>query len=361
MFWFAKEKKQKILPLADMEFRAWPEQNFLFSILLGQKTGLEWMMNQFIQLRGAHYIDYSRKVADMSITFYPYAIHQLSPNMFDFCPFIRKYALPRQLVKGNYAAFHEFIRIAIDAGMYLSTFLDQFFREDISGNYGFHHPNFIYGYDDKTYQVLIADNFEKGIYGKKAITYEELDRAFDLVPEECWEISVFLYQIVEYDHTFQSQYVREQIGDYLTPGKGVCYFNRTVCTTPSFRNRIYSNEVFFGVECYDLLQRYLQAILQNDEEYADKDIRSFVMLHDHKKMMIKRYEFMLEHGYLEGDDKLYHKLLSLGKECEILQNMFLKYKITDDSLYIERMAERLKRIRSMDIRCMECFAEKLME
>ena len=97
LFW-NKQKKKQILPLEDVEIGAWPEQNFLLGLLSTQETGWDWVMNPFIQLRGAHYVHHRHGAADFSITFYPYGIHQLTPNLFDLCPFINKYTIPKSLV-----------------------------------------------------------------------------------------------------------------------------------------------------------------------------------------------------------------------------------------------------------------------
>ena len=51
-------KSARILPLADVGIRAWPEQNFLFGILSGSEDGRKWIYNHFIQMRGSHYIGY---------------------------------------------------------------------------------------------------------------------------------------------------------------------------------------------------------------------------------------------------------------------------------------------------------------
>lgn len=354
LFW-KKQKAKCILPLEDVEIRAWPEQNFLLGLLLVQKTGWEWFMNQFVQLRGAHYVQHQYGAKDMSITFYPYAIHQLSPNLFDFCPFINKYTVPKSLIIGNYRDFCEFVKYSLENGYYLSTFLDQFFREDMHGNYGFHHPNFIYGYDDGEQCIYLADNFENGKYGRKKISYEQLNHAFLGVPGDQWEVSVFLYKLIPYQHTFYAPYVKEQIEDYLYPRKGICYFDRTVCQNPHYNRKDYENEVFFGIDNYQLLLNYLDAICKKNVEYPEKDWRSFVMLCDHKMMMVKRYEFMTQCKCLEKNEKMYSALKDLEQDCRIAQNMFLKYTLTDNMEIIGRLMNRMKQIKEKDMRCMEQF------
>ena len=95
--------RAKVLPLGAMGIRAWPEQNFLFEILMSMQEGEKWIYNHFIQLRGTHYINRAWNKTDSSVTFYPYAIHYLAPNMFDLCPFIDKYVLPRSFVFGLFS------------------------------------------------------------------------------------------------------------------------------------------------------------------------------------------------------------------------------------------------------------------
>ena len=89
-----------MLPLGAMGIRAWPEQNFLFEILMSMQEGEKWIYNHFIQLRGTHYINRAWNKTDSSVTFYPYAIHYLAPNMFDLCPFVEKNMIPKSLILG---------------------------------------------------------------------------------------------------------------------------------------------------------------------------------------------------------------------------------------------------------------------
>lgn len=293
-------------------------------------------------------MNYQWGAQDASVTFYPYCIHQLAPNMFDLCPFLEKYGVPKPLVRSLHGKLHEFVVEAIDGGYYLSTFIDQFFREDRAGNAGFRHPAFIYGYDASSRRVMIADNFEHGKYGRKEIAYEQLDWGFDLVSEELWEVGVFLYKVKPVHYEFVPGYVREQLEDYLHPGRGVCYFNRTVCPESVHEDEEYLNEVFFGMECYDLLDCCFGGILEGDPGYSSHDWRSLVQLCDHKHLMVRRYEYMVERGYAERDAALHEKLTELEKQCLVAQNMYIKFTISGDARIIQRLRNRVGDIRKMD-------------
>lgn len=58
----------------------------------------------------------------------------------------------------------------------------------------------------------------------------------------------------EYVH----DYVLEQIEDYINPNRGVCYFNKSVCPEKFHNDERYLNEVFFGIDCYNLLDQCLE-------------------------------------------------------------------------------------------------------
>ena len=157
----------------------------------------------------------------------------------------------------------------------------------------------MYGYSRKKNEVYIMDNFEKGKFGKKKITYQQLDRSYELVPGDLWVVSVFLYQLYPYHYKFVPEYIKEQILDYLEPGKGICYFNRTVCPESLHEDENYYNKVDFGVNCYELLQEYLKGIGNLVDGFRDNDWRNFSMLCDHKRVMVQRYEYMLKHRYIQ--------------------------------------------------------------
>lgn len=349
MMFRRKSMRAKVLPLGTMGIRAWPEQNFLFEILMSMQEGEKWIYNHFIQLRGTHYINREWNKTDSSVTFYPYAIHYLAPNMFDLCPFIDKYVLPRSFVFGLFSKFHSFVISAIEEGFYISTFLDQFFRDDMHGNHGYHHPTFIYGYDDAAKCVYITDNFENGKYAKKQISYDQLDTAFSLITGQEWCYGVILYGAKEKAYDFVPGYVKEQLQDYLEPKRGICYMDRTLCPDPFHDGEDYLNEVFFGAQCYDLIDRSMQAILEYDDEYSAHDWRSLVQMCDHKYLMRKRYQYMVQHGYAAMDDTLHEELETLEKESLIAQNMYIKYTVTDDLETIRRLRERLQAMKQKDI------------
>lgn len=355
-----KQKNRKVLPIQDVEIGTWAEQNFMISIVKNMETGWDWIMNHCIQLRASHYVDYAWNANEINMTFYPYAMHNLQPGLLDLCPFIDKYMIPKSLVQTHYKRFSEFIECAIDGDFYLSTYLDQFFRDTMHGDYGFHHPNFVYGYDRKKSEIYLMDNFEKGKFSKKIVSCEQINRSFDLVSGDLWVVSVFLYKLHPNKYEFVPAYVKEQIIDYLEPERGVCYFNRTVCPKNIHNDNKYYNSVYFGINCYNLLQDYLEGIMEENHKFTDKDWRCFSMLCDHKHMMVQRYQYMLIHQYVCRDEELYKDIYDLEKKSIVMLNIFLKYILTNNKKNLEKMLILLLDIKKNDMSCMKRFADSII-
>lgn len=352
------EKNKVILPTSEVKMTTWPEQNFLFAILKEVSTGYDWLLNTHIQIRGSHFIYYEGGNVDTSITFYPYAMHNLTPNIYDLCPFIEKYTIPKDLVKSKFGRFNEFAIAALMSGYYISTYMDQYFRDDIK-LYGFHHPNFIYGFDKNAKKIYMVDNFEKNKYTYKTISFSQADKAFELVGGNSWEVSIFLYKIKSYKHVFFSEYVRQQLEDYLAPNKGLCYLDRTVCMNPHYNGTDYLNEVYYGIDCYELMHRYLAGIKEGDVGFVEGDWRNFSMLKDHKQLMLERYDFMSSKGFMNRNDNLREQLVKQTEECEIMLNMFLKYNLTHDVEMLDRLTLRLDKSLENDKKVLTRFIDAI--
>ena len=98
-----------VLPVEEVGTKAWPETNFLLSVLKNFPFGWDWVLNTHIQLRCS--IFYSKKwnIYDSRVTFYPYGMHDLTPNIFDMCPMLDKYVIPRKIIFEKYLSPIQFV------------------------------------------------------------------------------------------------------------------------------------------------------------------------------------------------------------------------------------------------------------
>lgn len=334
------KNKQKRLPCKVPQTTAWPDTNFLLSIVQNQPNGLEWVLNTHIQMRAAVYRSYQWNIQDARISFYPYAMHDLTPNLFDQCPFVDKYTIPREITNSLYESFAGFVQYAIDREFYISLYVDQFFRQDI-GVEGYHHPIYIYGYDNEKRVIYAYDNFENGKYSSKEIPYEVLQRAYDLIQPAQWESAVFLYKLKHHSYQFVSSFVCEQLEDYLYPNQGICYFDKMMCPEKVHDGEDYYNAVYFGIDCYEFLKRYLRILIENPLPNVMYDMRSFCTLVDHKELMLERYQYMSRNGYIGENDSLSMALQKQLDSARIMLNLFLKYMVKPKEQILMQILPRL--------------------
>lgn len=336
--------KKKTLPLRAAITMAWPENNFLSSILQVKKTGYDWLMNTHIQIYGSEYKNEKYYVNERRITFYPFG--HLRANVYDLCPFIRKYVMPRSYIKKKYNYFSDFVIEAIDADMYINTRLFESFRTDFQ----FVHPCYIYGYDRTCLMIDIADNLENNKYVHKKITFSQLNDAFDKNSEDNWDASVFMYQLLEHDFKFSSQFAYDQTVDYLVSGKGMCYLNRFYCPEVKYTNNEENGEVYLGIEAYKLLYRELE-----NAEISNNiiDLRSFAFVVDHKKMMCLRDDYLRDKGIAFMNYKYRDIVYDMQTKSKCLLNILIKFNMKLDVKLIEEARKILTSILEIDRRYMD--------
>lgn len=345
-----------VLPVEEVGTKAWPETNFLLSVLKNFPFGWDWVLNTHIQLRCS--IFYSKKwnIYDSRVTFYPYGMHDLTQNIFDMCPMLDKYVIPRKIIFEKYLSPIQFVEEAIQENYYISTYMDQFFRKDI-GRIGYHHPNYIYGFDSEAEEIYIMDNFEQGKFQKKTISYAEFLESYNQITGTNWEAGVFLYQLKQKEFEFTPDFVKEQIADYLYPEKQRCYFNRMVCPKPIIDNEERYDYTNFGIHCYEFIQNF---VFKNMNNEINSDIRFFCIMEDHKYLMLKRYEYMVEGGFIKENPELYEGLKEILAAFKILTNLYLKYIVTNKKEILPRVAERLNELRDKDVSLLNQFLEAII-
>lgn len=89
-------KDRKMLNLQRPLFCTWPEDCFLTSMILNQNTAYDWIMNSFVQICA---YKVTKEKNNMRINFLPSGKHHFRVNLYDYCPFISKYAIDNEIVK----------------------------------------------------------------------------------------------------------------------------------------------------------------------------------------------------------------------------------------------------------------------
>lgn len=349
-------RKKKLLLLPEPLVTAWPENNFLSSIVQTKNTGYCWLMNTHIQTYGSVYINEIYGINEIRVTFYPFA--NIRANVYDLCPFIRKYVIPRKEVTANYEVFTDFLIKVIDDGYYVFAIINQFFRNDARNN--FDHPCYFYGYDMQRKIIYCADNFEYGKYQTKEVSFIDINTAFENYKITNWEAGVILYEMIDYSFKDCPTFIRDQIKDYLHPENHMCYLNRFYCPEKVYDHGSEKGEIFMGIECYQLLEQLITDYI-NAESLNYVDIRSFAFLCDHKIMMRHRDDYLSEKKiitYNAENSQLCNKLL---EDCKLLLNLMLKVKVSHRKKYLEKALCILKLICKNDAVYMNNLLEGLNE
>ncbi len=341
--------KKVILPLKDNILRAWPEDNFLLSIIQNKETAYDWIMNYLIQT-----VAVIGDNGEGRIKFYPSGEHHKRVNLYDLCPFIRKYTVPMGIILEKYNTFSNFLVYALNNGFYVSNILDQYFIPLLNGkkNY-FYHPNYIYGYNLSEKIFSICDNFELGKYKSIEVSFDLINEAFillDSFPWEIYEASANLYEVVDTKFKFDLNLFIELLNDYLLSRNNLGNLDNYI--RPQDRN------ICFGIGCYDVLYDYVKKIVdKNGEELID--LRSFVFLIDHKTLMRLRVEFLKFRGYLSRNTLAMKIIENLENHCIKTLNLAIKYNFTKDPNIIHKLMETLENIKKMDKEVISMLVDEL--
>lgn len=336
-----------VLDIKESLTKAWPENNFLNSILQTRPTGYDWLMNTHIQTYGSFYENKTFNISEIRVTFYPYGM--LRTNIYDLCPFIRKYAIYKDIILCKYNGLSDFVKYSIDKGFYVSARINQFFRKDIEDY--FIHPLYIYGYDAYKKIVYACDNFEGGKYASKEISFDDLDKSFTFEEKSYWEASVFLYEMFDYKFEDNKGFICAQVEDYLNSGSNMCYLNRFTVPSSTYENETEKGEIYFGIKCYDLLKRQIK----QGREFSNYniDLRSFAFLVDHKQMMFLRLTYLHSKKIISVNQCEIKKYNDLLEKSKILLMLILKYNTSKKREILLKADSLLDEIKEYDIYCME--------
>lgn len=309
---------------------AWPEYNFLNSMIQHEETAYDWIMNTHIQIYGSIYRNNKYKINETRVSFYPQGT--LRANIYDLCPFVRRYIIPRKYIINKYNIFSDFIIEQINEEYYMQTSIYESFRNDRQ----IVHPCYFYGYDIDKQTVNIVDNLDYGKYIQKEVSFKEINNGFAKVKDDGWATAVTLFKTEKYNFKNNIEFIADQIRDYLKPS-GMCYLNRFFCPSEKYINDKDSGEVALGVCAYSFLFRLIKECYDNRGRYID--IRSFAFLVDHKKLMKLRNEYLIQKRNLERNMYLDSLLDNLNRSSNILLNLVIKYNFKQkksDLLYIEK-------------------------
>lgn len=284
--------------------------------------------------------------------------NKIQGNMVLDCHFNEEFSsigvkkIPTDLLLDLSIDFVEFCKMSIDRNFYLFIPIE---CSEIS-NYSVYkrkkvpHHIFVYGYDDAQQIFLCSEffSFSKKRYSFEAVPYQEMKAAFldlqnqttpemmDKEPFQWLKEIQLLYSFTDYKDKFTIQRVQSGLRFYLDERD--CYGNKG-----------YLKDVYYGIAIFDLLEEYINGIL--NEDYKSFDTRCFTLIFFHFRYLRLQAEFIKQnYDYnTEKQDEFINKFLNLEKKANNLLNVALKYQITHEKTILPRIIKNLKELKEGDI------------
>ena len=337
----------KILPFEEKAIiTSYPHYSFMCSMIQTKENGLEWIYQAYIQLRSIDIRGTEKFSRDSRLSFYPGA-GATEGDLWDLCPFIDKFVIPRHLLLKSRTSHTEFIKGLIDKDLYAMLYIDQFFIEDVRQMDVFYHPLFIYGYDDDKQVFHCADCFENLKYGVKEVSYKCFEMASRKFYSNDLMNGIVCFKLKDYVSSgFSIDFVKKQLSDYLDSGANqIDYYNKIKMPTGV---RIIGDTEWrdaFGIKAYDQIKLILEDILFSKYPWNAKiilapDLRLVV---DHSLLNLRRYSFIVEKYGLTENEKLVKDMENQFAKARIIENLLLKYSLSPDLDYVSKMLSKINK------------------
>lgn len=340
-------ENRRMLQFSEPQFKTWSSDNFLISSILSKDTAYDWFMNYYVNTICVVKTDGSN--APPSLLFHPICIPTTSQflcNIWDLCPFIDKNTLNREIVKTCYPQFSDFVVDSICHNYFIYA---NFGQSKIRGK-KFSHKAYITGYDRDLNEIYLADHIDKGRFQHFKLSFEDLNFAFleadDYIPfydedHQMEQLAIYLIKPKDFKYQFNIELTTQFLTDYLNSVSGSGFYT-------NIRNTPYRKDEFhFGIKHYQLLESYLLYLI-NTKDYNAIDFRTFTFLCDHKTVMYKRIEYLIDKKYMKVDLRFLSKL----KEIQLLANkclyLYIKFAFTNNISEIAKMLNHIKKLELLE-------------
>ena len=171
---------------------------------------------------------------------------------------------------------------------------------------------------------------------------EQICQSFRDVPEQddyllCGEGGIILSKICpakEKPYEIEIPYLKRNLTEYLEGRNTFKHFSVLYNTEPKQNNDggKAQRKLVFGIDIYDVLMAYLKGSKDNFQP----DYRAFHNLYEHKKLMVKRIEYLKEKQLIPQNinKEIYMKILDLS---QVLSCLIIKYHCKNDQRIMEKI------------------------
>lgn len=275
----------------------------LFSIL--DLKDSPWIYNNFIQL-----------VYQDMWSMYVFEGHRY---FLSHCPYLNYEIFSDKRLDQEYnQSLKKLIIDSINNGQYLLLWVDRYYLP-VAKEYGNkHHPHelFIYGYDDETDEVLVADNLNDGKFIFTRCRFDEINEGHYCLNDirEIRKIQAFK---VDNEYVQQISYGIEikQIINSL-------YF---YLNSYEFMY-VYKDQIkISGIQIFD-------RVLSQIKNMGEMDTRVFHLFYEHLMVMEWRVEYLIRNGYVTEKQVNLSMFSSMKKKALVLRNLAIKFNISNKEM-----------------------------
>ncbi|CAM2833758.1 hypothetical protein HP548_17020 [Paenibacillus taichungensis] len=326
------------LPVLNPPLKGFLRWAYTLSITSAHEETIPWYYSNFIQLSckktfledgRQFYIDFFRG----------------KPNELNFNnPFLLTCSVNYTILEHlALDAWPHFFADQIRSGYYCVVFLDEAKLPPAAAyqQEPFPHHLFLYGFDwDKRF--FDASMFDHtGVYRNVQIPFTEFLDAVHSMRYLLREGLTADHHTYFYKYEPHSPYpfdrivALDQLHDYLN---GDTHLNRI--------NYIPDDEQAFGIDVYDYLQMYYDAVESNDPRLGDRnDVRHLHVLWEHKKMMSERITYLIDEGIIPYDEELVNGYQDIATRAMKLRDQYIRHEIREDKAVFAKVRLRLEQFR----------------
>ena len=358
--------KSLILPVAYPPITTYSAFAATLSILYSHEESYDWVFSHYLQIYAVSKTDLSEpfppgggpyKVVffgDMDNRRLTYSNCEFMFFSKESCQYLDLFEVPCDLFNSYNESFVSFIKRSIDMNMYLYLYVDQSKISAFKRTNGYVHPLFIFGYDDCSATVHVAD-FVGGKFTYFKASYIEIENAYQSglnipnyvnhLPKDSESIALIRYTNYA-PFVFDYSYIQDTICEYIYPDKSkVEKFNNYIMSRHSFRNQ--DLKTYMGVDVYQYISDLIELQLNAGAESINH--RIYHAMYDHKEMMLKRFEYFLQRGYIDGEKLSFiNEYKKVRDIALVIRNLILKLNITQDRKVVERIVSQVRRIRELE-------------
>lgn len=327
-----------VLPVSYPDITCYPSTSNVDCILKAHNESMQWRNNVFIQIYSIQNI--TLDIQDLSLS---------------SCPFLLENKISRGLIIKGWPSFGQFMKDAIDAGYYLYldvgiVHIPAYCMQSKTENTI--HDIFIYGYDDETQKVYIADFFVER-YEFSTCCFSEIERAF-------WDLSGIRDRFdVEYCDILDTVYavkfrnnpnygvdtnrIKTALLDYMEARASKDWFLKY---EPGKDYQDTTNHSF-GMACYHVLHKQIEGILNGDSPFGVK--QAVHLMWNHKTYMVERLTSLHRLDLLQNAEDHISAYRKLANQAYSARQLYLKYIIRGKAEDLVRAANIYNRIEQQEI------------